>query len=87
MSFAGEIEFAISFFRASRMSFYELRIKYSLEGISNYIAWKDRMDIVLELNGLKEFIDKYIPMSPTKDTQDLVERRKCIANVRRIILE
>lgn len=32
-----------------------LSLKYALEGSSNYVAWKDYMDIVLEDNGLKEF--------------------------------
>ena len=27
----------------------------------NYIAWKERMEAVLEDNGLKEFIDAEIP--------------------------
>ena len=58
MSFASEIEFVLSYFRASRMSFYGLRLEYALEGISNYISWKDMMEVVLEDNKLKEFIDK-----------------------------
>ena len=32
-------------------------MEYALEGSSNYIAWKDRIEAVLEDNGLKEFID------------------------------
>ena len=28
---------------------------------SNYIAWKDRMEAVLEDNGLKGYIDKDVP--------------------------
>ena len=39
------------------MSFNGLRLEYALEGSSNYVAWKDRMEPVLEDNGLKEFID------------------------------
>jgi len=35
------------------MAFYGLRLKYALEGSSNYIAWKDRIEDVLEDNGLK----------------------------------
>ena len=38
------------------MSFYGLRLGYALEGKSNYIAWKDRIEVVLEDNGLKEFM-------------------------------
>ena len=43
------------------MSFTGLRLEYALEGNPNYIAWKDRMEAVLEDNGLKEFIDTDIP--------------------------
>ena len=43
------------------MSFNGLRLEYALEGSSNYIAWKDRMEAVLDDNGLKEFIDAEIP--------------------------
>ena len=42
------------------MSFYGLRLQYTLEGSSNYIAWNDRMEVVLEDNGLKDFIDNDI---------------------------
>ena len=38
------------------MLFNGLRLEYALEGSSNYIAWKDRMEAVLEDNGLKEFM-------------------------------
>ena len=67
------------------MSFYGLRLEYALEGISNYISWKDMMEEVLKDNMLKEFIDKDIP-KPV-DAQDLAEWRKCVAKARRIILE
>ena len=33
------------------MSFNGLRLEYALEGNSNYIAWKDRMEAVLDDNG------------------------------------
>ena len=38
-----------------------------LDGSSNYIAWKDKMEAMLEDNGLKEFIDQDIPKSPISD--------------------
>lgn len=38
------------------MLFYRFRLKYALEGSSNYISWKDRMEAVLEDNELKEFL-------------------------------
>ena len=30
------------------MSFNGLRLEYALEGSSNYVAWKDRMEAVLD---------------------------------------
>lgn len=69
------------------MSFYGLRLEYALEGSSNYISWKDKMEVVLEDNGLKEFIENDIPKSPTTDAVDVANSKKCVAKVRRIILE
>jgi hypothetical protein len=50
-----------------KMSFNGLRLEYALEGNSNYIAWKDRMEAVLDDNGLKEFIDAEIPKPTSSD--------------------
>jgi len=43
------------------MAFYSLRLEYALEGSLNFIAWRDIMEVVLEDNGLKEFVDHEIP--------------------------
>jgi len=43
------------------MAFNGLRLEYALDGSSNYIAWKDCMEAVLEDNGLKDFIDQEVP--------------------------
>ena len=43
-------------------------MEYALEGSSNYIAWKDRMEAVLDDNGLKEFIEADVP-KPTDTVQ------------------
>ena len=67
------------------MAFYGLTLKYALDGSSNYIGWKDRMEVVLEDNGLKDFIDQEVP-KPTGATQ-LEEWKKCVARAKRIILE
>jgi len=40
------------------MALYGLRLEYALDGNSNYIACKDHMEVVLEDNGLKDFIDQ-----------------------------
>ena len=52
------------------MFFFGLRLEYYLEGNSNYIAWKERMEAVLEDNGMKEFIDTDIRL-PTATDQDV----------------
>jgi len=69
------------------MYFYGLQLEHALEGSLNYIEWKDRMEAVLEENGLEEFIDQDIPKPPTSNAKDLVEWRKCVAKARWIILE
>ena len=55
------------------MAFYDLRFEYSLEGSSNYIAWKDRMEVILEDNGLKDFFDQEIPKPAVANAQELAE--------------
>jgi len=45
------------------------------------------MEVVLEDNRIKEFMDKDIPKPPAADVEDQVEWRKCVAKARRIILE
>ena len=42
----------------SPMVFNGLRLEYALDGSSNYISWMDRMEVVLEDNSLKYFIDQ-----------------------------
>jgi hypothetical protein len=69
------------------MSFNGLRLEYALEGSSNYIAWKDRMEAVLEDNGLKEYIDKDVPKPDATDTANLDAWKKKVAKARRILLE
>jgi len=34
------------------MAFNGLILEYALEGSSNFISWKDRMEVVLDDNGL-----------------------------------
>ena len=69
------------------MSFNELRLEYALEGNSNYIAWKDRMEAVLEDNVLKEFIDAEIPKPTSSDAAALDTWQKKTTKCRRILLE
>eukprot|EP00253_Pinus_taeda_P008600 PITA_08600 len=67
------------------MSFNGLRLEYALKGNSNYIAWKDKMEVVLDDNGLKEFIDADVP-KPT-DAAQVGDWQKKTAKCRRILLE
>jgi hypothetical protein len=53
------------------MDFNGLRLEYALEGSSNYISWKERMEEVLKDNGLKEFIEKYVPKIDVADAANL----------------
>ena len=69
------------------MSFNGLRLEYALEGSSNYIAWKDWMEAVMEDNGLKEFIDAEIPKPGSSDAAALEAWQKKTAKCRRILLE
>ena len=64
------------------MYFNGLRLEYALKGSLNYIAWKDRMGAVLEDNGLKEFIDNFIPKLAAADAQLLdVWQKKCYRSI------
>ena len=69
------------------MYFNGLRLEYALDGSLNYIAWKDRMEAVLDDNGLKEFIDVDIPKPSSSDAAALDAWKKKVAKCRRILLE
>ena len=69
------------------MAFNGLRLEYALKGSSKYISWKDRMEEILEDNGLKEFIDNDIPKPTIVDAANLYAWKKKVAKERRILLE
>ena len=69
------------------MSFNILQLEYALEGSSNYIAWKDRMEAVLDDNGLKEFIDVELPKPTSSDAAVLDAWQKKTTKCQRILLE
>ena len=69
------------------MDFNSLRLEYSLKGISNYISSKERMEAVLEDNGMKEFIDNDVRKPASTDAALLDARQKKVAKARRILLE
>ena len=57
------------------MEFNRLRLEYALEGNSIFIPLRDRMEDVLEDNGLKEFIDQEVPKPTATYAQNLAEWR------------
>ena len=67
------------------MSFNGLPLEYALEGSLKYIAWKDRMEVVFDDNGLKDFIEADVP-KPTDATQ-VNSWQKKTTKCRRILLE
>ena len=67
------------------MAFNGLRLEYALDGSSNYIAWKDLMEAVLEDNGLKDFIHQEFPK--LTGVAELAKWKKCVARARIILLE
>eukprot|EP00253_Pinus_taeda_P035324 PITA_35324 len=69
------------------MEFNGLRLEYALDGSSNYIYWKDRMEPVLEDNGLKDIIDQEVPKLVATNAKELVEWKKCLDRARRILLK
>jgi hypothetical protein len=69
------------------MNFNGLSLEYALKGISNYISWKDRIEVVLEDNGLKEFIDKDVPKPDVAYAANLNAWKNKLAKVRRTLLE
>ena len=69
------------------MSFNGLQLEYALDGRLNYIASKDKMEVVLEDNGLKEFIDRDVPKPHSSDDAGLDTWKKKVAKTRRIFLE
>ena len=64
-----------------------MRLEYALDGSSNYTAWKDHMEVVLEDNGLRDFIDQEFHKSVVANAQELAEWKKYVVRVRRILLE
>ena len=55
------------------MAFNGLGLEYALEGTSNFIAWKDRMEAVLDDNGLLEYIKTDVAKPETFDAQNLAQ--------------
>ena len=69
------------------MAFNGLRLEYALGGSYNYIAWKDRMEVVLEDNGLNEFIDNDVPKPIVTNAANFDAWKKKVEKARGILLE
>lgn len=53
------------------MVFNGLIPEYSLEGTSNFVAWKDHLEEVLDENRFLEYIKIYVVKPPKSDAQNL----------------
>jgi len=62
-----------------KIAFHGLRLDYALQVSSNFIAWRDMMEVVLEDNGLMEFIDQEVPKLAGTDLENLADWKKCVA--------
>lgn len=49
------------------MDFNELMLDYAMEGTSNFVAWKDCMEVILDDNGLLEYIKADVAKSQDSD--------------------
>lgn len=55
------------------MTFNMMRLDYTLEGNSNFIAWKDQMEAVLDDNGLLEYIKTNVEKPQEYGAQNLTQ--------------
>ena len=69
------------------MDFNGLWLEYALEDSPNYISWKDRMEVVLKYNGLKDFINSDVPKLTSNDAELLDAWKKKVEKTRIILLE
>ena len=69
------------------MDFNVLWLENALEGNLIYISWKDRMEVVLEDNDLKEFIENDVPKPTSTNVALLDVWQKKVEKMRRIMLE
>lgn len=69
------------------MTFSGLKIEYSLEGISNFIAWKDHVEEVFNENGLLKYIKRDVTEPRESYAHNLAQWEKDVAKVSRVILE
>lgn len=58
-----------------------------MEGTSNCVAWKDRMEALLDENGLLEYITIDVAKPQAYDSQNLAQWKKDVTKARKFILE
>ena len=49
------------------MAFNGIKLEYAMEGTSNFVSWKDHMEVVLDDNGLVEYIKSYVAKPQASD--------------------
>ena len=64
-----------------------IRLEYALEGSSNFIAWKDRMEVALDDNGFLEYIKIDVAKPQAFDAHNLAQWKKYVAKARRYLRE
>ena len=60
-------------FRSKKMAINGLRLENALEGNSNFIAWKDHMEEILDDNGLLKYIKTDVAKQMDSDAQNLAQ--------------
>lgn len=54
------------------MSFKRLGLEYALEGTLNFCACKDKMEVVMDDNGVWEYTQTYITKPVASNSQEIV---------------
>lgn len=67
------------------MAFQGLRSNHNLEEASNFWSWKEQISVVLEDNGVLEYVKQGI--APPQDAQQWLQHNKNDTKARKIILE
>jgi len=70
-----------------KMDFNGLKLEYALERTSNFVAWKDSMEAVLDDNALQEYIKIDVAKTQASNAHNIAQWKKDVAKARRIILE
>ena len=55
------------------MTFNGLKLEYALEGTTHFVAWKIYVEVVLDDNGLLEYIKTNVAKPQESDAQGLTQ--------------